>query len=168
MKVTIDFDDTQQGDLDALHRIFGGVEIASKPAKRSAKRATKPTEPVAGNPDMLSKGDETAVINKADLAAAVAQAELTSETEAEAVSLPDNAPKEIIALLRKVDKETIGQAILKMSKTLEEGGRGRDVAVAILEQFRPKGNTETLVKVRHVSASDYPAIAKLVLEAYAS
>jgi len=145
MKVLIELNTADHGDVATLDRFFGTAPVEA-PAK--GKRAAKPVEAVAVNPD--KQPEPVAVVQEAP----------------PVVQLREDAPDKIVALLTKQDKATLGEAVLKSSKPVAEGGLGRDVIVALLEKYRPAGYTEKLVKLGAVEVKNYPAVIAAILDGY--
>ena len=147
MRVTFDLDTSNPHDDATFLRLLAALGVD--------------TEPVKGNPDEASLGG-AAGGGKTELVAAEAKA-----AEAKAVALRADAPPEIVKLAASpADKATLGNAVLKACKPLDEGGRTRPVVIAILEKFRPAGNTDQPLKMGAIDKANYPALAALILAEY--
>lgn len=168
MRVNIDFDTLNPQDLAALRRVFEQDGDDAAPAR---KRAPKPVTPISGSPDAAPGDKVIDPVKQQDAPAAQTAAAPAATVETVAattgIKLADDTPDVVKVLLNQVDRETLGTAILRCSKTVAEGGRGRDVAVGIIEKYRPAGNTDK-PKLGILLAKDYPAVAKDVLAAYAA
>jgi hypothetical protein len=158
MIITVQFDTSLADDAAAIGRLFGATAAAAtadvdKPAKKP-----KPVVPVAGNPDKID----------AVVAAVQAPAPAVVETKPTAVTLRADAPAEIVKLLASdpVVKEVLSDAVLKACKPVADGGLTRPVTIAILEKFRPVGNTEPLLRMRDIKPESYAAIRTHILDGY--
>jgi hypothetical protein len=151
LKINIELDTANADDVATLGRLFGATAAA---ATADVKPRKKPTTPVAGNPDAEVPATPAVVV---ETVAAVTP-----------VKLKADAPAEIVALQAKpADRDTVGKALLKACKPVEEGGLSREVALGLTEKFRPAGNTEKLVRVGMIPNEQLAALSALVLAEYA-
>jgi hypothetical protein len=151
MKITIEYDNIDQ--LMTISRQLAGV--TAEPVATATKRTKKAPEPVTGNPD-------------APVTTVTATASDAPNTAAP-VAIVDDAPAEIVKLIKSagsITKAILGDAVLKCCKERAEGGRGRATMIAILEKFRPAGNTDKVLKLGAVDPSSYSAIADAILQEY--
>lgn len=154
MKITIEFDNLAEADA-ALKAI--GVSGTGASAKKAApaKKAPKPVKDDAKVTDSPDKEPEP-----------VQETETFSDDEQTETSytLADDAPPEIKKLCAgPASKDLISKAVLATSKT-----KGRQVAVDILEQFRPKGNTKDVVGVSDIDTERYGELSDLICQVFSA